>query len=219
VLISDLLKMDIPARTLIQITGIDATKRTINKARRGLGDARDRVGWEGEITLDAKQLNALEAALQEEQQIHKVRDANRVFERGVVVFSDALIEEQHQLHSFRLAYAEFARMMSSHAELKKKLDYLNEVGANTLEGEAAMKSFGIQLATQRATVMECFITYKECVNKTKDHKVVILKARKVLNRKIPAKLMQVDKKAIGARKEAYKTMDSFNQEEVECSAA
>lgn len=210
--VSDLLEMDIPARDLISITGMDTTRRTISKARRGLGDARERLG--DKIELNTMQLNKLEDAIQNQHRQHEIREADRIYTQSISDFSLALMEEADQLLTFQLSFSVYARKRKQHDELKVKLDAMKEGMVSDLsEATKALALFHNEIQLSRVMVSNLFGIYKEAINTSKRFKVLILKSSKIIgNKSMPKKLQLIDKKAIGSRKESYKIMEAFNVE-------
>jgi hypothetical protein len=112
-LVSELLSLDIPAKNMIVILGLGCTKRTVNKARRNLGDARQRVDWDSTIKVSKEQHLALDKALQSQHAQKERIDAIRRANVAQKDYDQAVEAELDTIKSFNSAYTRYL----SHLEL------------------------------------------------------------------------------------------------------
>lgn len=77
------LSLDIPAKTLITVLGLECTPRTLRKARNGSTAARERVGWEDDYSITREQARELDQVAGTVIQDQKKKEVEQEFFRMI----------------------------------------------------------------------------------------------------------------------------------------
>jgi len=92
--VSDILKMNLTAREVISVLGLTCSPRTISKARRGMSEARRRINWDQEITLDTLQCERVKELHGLGTERNDKNGAEKVFFDTLCVWRMALRDEE-----------------------------------------------------------------------------------------------------------------------------
>ena len=214
-LIKDLLSLEVPARQLKLISGLGVTPRTINKARRGIGDARERINWLGTVELSAEQLQALIDAERDHQQVLYTRRLDTAYENAMRVYTKNIDVEAATLLDLATMIRQFIRAAAAFRELQKRLDAVSGTvpASELVEPLRAMNALRLDVEQQQQKVIEGGEVYKQLVKDNKELRKEIATSQKHLKKKIPHKLAVLEKRVISTRTAAHKQLKEIENVE------
>lgn len=191
-LMSDVLSLDLPANKVIEICDLPHQRRTVVKARRNLGNARERVGWTNHIELSELQKERLEQAMIEQQRAQKVIIARNRYNIELLAYTEALSKECDLMQEFYRVNQQLCKLLM-------------------LSKQSPSKAVDESTYNTRTELQSVYQEYKDCIRTTKQHKVEIVKLLPILGIKLDKKLSLAGKQAIKCRKDIEGIMVKLRQ--------
>ncbi len=207
-LISEVLSMDISASDVLAVTGLTVTKRTISKARRNLGDARQKVGYDTVIRLSQEQQQLLTKAKQRQDKL-RLRERQHVeFQKTLQDYVAAEVSERTIGKQYKETYQKYQNSTKVYDQLEQKLKDVKEVAPADV-CTVAVNSLDLLVTEIRSEHYCATVTWDEYV-------IAATLTTELLKKlggytKLPHKLIEKHKKLVQIRK----TMNHVKQGKIE----